>query len=822
MSDYILRVKRDTAANWAANNPTLQLGRIGWDRTNKRFAIGDGSTAWNSFAEADFFNAGELEVTQNITNNFNTTSGGNMTALSGYAGDLPDAIADIGATETTLLIDTDYTVSSAIVIPDNIRLMPANGAKFTESGTGSIEFEGVGLVDPLSQVPLFSGFEAGDVTWTGTVWPKQISTELWDTGNDSLTDRVARADAAFSGKQVQMVAYPRTVTDSTRITQYHAMHFTPGVYDSELDTWGGGAGSKLAAFLLDSDTHITGSNLAYLNESPNESCCQWFYAYPMRNGGNFTDVVENIIVEGLNFTGNEAASDPSGQLCVIHLGNCHNSFIRFCRFDRTHGYGALMGGFGTAGTFAYNSAIHHNLFIGCGSQNADVLNGKHCHIVFNKFDQTLSNNEATYAVIDLEPNTYDCTLEQIFVEDNTIDVTNEIDDASKFCNAIAVQGTNGNAKNIFVRRNTIIGREISVTPGGLATGIQAFGVEELVVEDNYIRGAASAGYQIQNCRFGKIKNNSGIWLGDAVGNLAGMYLSGVAGMVVAGNEFPTVSGDAHAKKIYENELDFPVTSSGTGITNLEPTNAQFRFYEFWAVAGFTVSLNGSEYTVDSVTDHEDMTMTASVGTLAVATVPSASDVDTGANTITETGHNYQNGMKLQYIAGSVAIGGLTSFAKYFVVNRTADTFQLALTLGGSAIDLTSTGTGNQTFRPIMMTRFSNNTYRDNSADDVVTEPTGDSVVYSRATDLVKRGTVTIDPASVNATTVASQTFTLTGAATGDSLVINPPAAGLTAGLLVLQTFVSAANQITIVFYNTTGSPIDQASASWTYQLSRGT
>lgn len=85
---------------------------------------------------------------------------------------------------------------------------------------------------------------------------------------------------------------------------------------------------------------------------------------------------------------------------------------------------------------------------------------------------------------------------------------------------------------------------------------------------------------------------------------------------------------------------------------------------------------------------------------------------------------------------------------------------------------------------------------------------------------ILRGTVTVDPASIAANTVATQTFTLTGAATGDNLVLNPPAAGLTAGLLVLQTRVSAANTISITFMNTTGSAIDESSASWSYLIVR--
>lgn len=41
-------IRRDTAANWTANDPVLFQGEIGYDLTNKKLKIGDGSTSWNS------------------------------------------------------------------------------------------------------------------------------------------------------------------------------------------------------------------------------------------------------------------------------------------------------------------------------------------------------------------------------------------------------------------------------------------------------------------------------------------------------------------------------------------------------------------------------------------------------------------------------------------------------------------------------------------------------------------------------------------------------------------------------------------------------
>lgn len=67
-------------------------------------------------------------------------------------------------------------------------------------------------------------------------------------------------------------------------------------------------------------------------------------------------------------------------------------------------------------------------------------------------------------------------------------------------------------------------------------------------------------------------------------------------------------------------------------------------------------------------------------------------VDTGADTFTSTAHGLQNGEWVS-IEGGTAPGGLSLNTQYFVVNQTTNTFQLAATAGGAAIDLTSAGSG---------------------------------------------------------------------------------------------------------------------------------
>jgi hypothetical protein len=47
-----MQQRRDTAANWTSNNPTLAAGEIGFESDTNQFKIGDGSTAWTGLSYA--------------------------------------------------------------------------------------------------------------------------------------------------------------------------------------------------------------------------------------------------------------------------------------------------------------------------------------------------------------------------------------------------------------------------------------------------------------------------------------------------------------------------------------------------------------------------------------------------------------------------------------------------------------------------------------------------------------------------------------------------------------------------------------------------
>ena len=44
----IIQIRRDTTVNWNSANPILADGEMGFDTTNKKFKVGNGTTAWNS------------------------------------------------------------------------------------------------------------------------------------------------------------------------------------------------------------------------------------------------------------------------------------------------------------------------------------------------------------------------------------------------------------------------------------------------------------------------------------------------------------------------------------------------------------------------------------------------------------------------------------------------------------------------------------------------------------------------------------------------------------------------------------------------------
>jgi len=83
--------------------------------------------------------------------------------------------------------------------------------------------------------------------------------------------------------------------------------------------------------------------------------------------------------------------------------------------------------------------------------------------------------------------------------------------------------------------------------------------------------------------------------------------------------------------------------------------------------------------------------------------------DATANTLNATAHPFQNGDVVTLSTSNTLPSPLLTTRDYYVVNRAANTFQVALTYGGSAIDLTTTGTGTHQAKTQLFVRLDDET-----------------------------------------------------------------------------------------------------------------
>lgn len=92
-----------------------------------------------------------------------------------------------------------------------------------------------------------------------------------------------------------------------------------------------------------------------------------------------------------------------------------------------------------------------------------------------------------------------------------------------------------------------------------------------------------------------------------------------------------------------------------------------------------------------------------------------SSINTGTDTLTATAHGLSNGNVVQIFTTSGLPAPLANSTDYFVTGATTNTLQLAATEGGSAIDITSAGSGTITLKTITRGYSALTFFRDNDA-----------------------------------------------------------------------------------------------------------
>tara|TARA_R100000781_G_scaffold74699_1_gene46514 strand:- start:31 stop:360 length:330 start_codon:yes stop_codon:yes gene_type:complete len=71
-----------TDSEWTSANPVLLLGEVGHNSTNKKYKLGDGTTAWNSL---DYAGGGAGASATWVTENDSTVSSSYTLAKNGFA-----------------------------------------------------------------------------------------------------------------------------------------------------------------------------------------------------------------------------------------------------------------------------------------------------------------------------------------------------------------------------------------------------------------------------------------------------------------------------------------------------------------------------------------------------------------------------------------------------------------------------------------------------------------------------------------------------------------------------------------------------------------
>ena len=91
-----LRLKYDTAANWASKNPVLLAGEVGIESNTLLGKVGDGTKAWQ---QLEYLNAGYAKGLEH---------GLGIEASTDNGGDDPLDFMFDGTTSLALIFDSDY------------------------------------------------------------------------------------------------------------------------------------------------------------------------------------------------------------------------------------------------------------------------------------------------------------------------------------------------------------------------------------------------------------------------------------------------------------------------------------------------------------------------------------------------------------------------------------------------------------------------------------------------------------------------------------------------------------------------------------------
>ena len=196
-----IQLRRDTAADWASNNPTMAAGEFGWESDTNRFKIGTGSTAWNSLEYADTLKTlGDLGITGST---ISAPSNGDLTLTTSGSGKVN--------------ISNAYTLPSSDGSANQVLQTNGSGVlSFGSVSVGDFSFVGSTMSSPSNADITLSpggtgGVVASGLRLNGTTISADDSSTI--NINDGLNvDGTANIEGALSTNTSLALASGATVT----------------------------------------------------------------------------------------------------------------------------------------------------------------------------------------------------------------------------------------------------------------------------------------------------------------------------------------------------------------------------------------------------------------------------------------------------------------------------------------------------------------------------------------------------------------------------------------------------------------------------------
>lgn len=222
---------------------------------------------------------------------------------------LADALTAIGSTQTTLVIPSAITLTASATIPSTLKLIIDKGGSITKASTYTLTINGPFEAGPYT---VFSGFDAGDVTFAQNS-VREYLPEWWGaTGNGSTDDYtpISKALAAGTGRRVQLTSNSYAV--GTIVNVPANTHLVGrGKYSTIVKFLASGLSVKAAAGAVVSDLTVDGDNQA-------DTTC--LFAENVDNVTFTNAVVKNCVFHGVALT-NGATRAKVDNITAYHIGS---------------------------------------------------------------------------------------------------------------------------------------------------------------------------------------------------------------------------------------------------------------------------------------------------------------------------------------------------------------------------------------------------------------------------------------------------------------------------------------------------------------------